>query len=72
MYRKKRTGKGQKPDDAWSIPLTPDEHRDQHSGNEVNFWNRYRIDPLAIAKALYEVSGDTEAATRIILRGLKR
>lgn len=69
MYRKKRTGKGQKPDDCWSVPMTPDEHREQHAGNEVNFWNRRRIDPLAIAQKLYAVSGDTEAALEIIRTG---
>lgn len=72
MYRKKRTGRGQKPDDAWTVPLTPDEHREQHSMNEVNFWNRYRIDPLAIAQKLYEVSGDKEAALAIIKQAHER
>ena len=72
MYRKKRTGKGQKPDDCWVIPMTPDEHRDQHSGNEVNFWNRYRIDPLAIAQKIYAVSGDKDAAIQIIFEAMKQ
>lgn len=68
MYRKSRTGKGRKPDDAWTVPLTPEEHREQHSMNEVQFWNRYRIDPLAIAHDLYRHTGDTAAAVAIILK----
>lgn len=71
MYRKKRTGKGQKPDDCWTVPMTPEEHREQHSMNEVQFWNRHRIDPLAIARALYTISGDTEAAIVIIKNARK-
>lgn len=72
MYRKKKTGKAQKPDDAWAIPLTPDEHREQHSMNERVFWQARGIDPLAIAQALYQVSGDVEAAVRIIMKGNSR
>lgn len=67
MYRKKHTGKGQKPDDCWTVPLSPDEHREQHAGNERTFWQRYGIDPLAIAQQLYAVTGDTEAAVKTIL-----
>lgn len=72
MYRKKRTGKGQKPDDCWAVPMLPEEHREQHAGSEVNFWNRHRLDPLAIAQQLYAVSGDTEAALRVIMKDVRR
>lgn len=65
-YRKKRTGKGQKPDDAWTVPLTPQEHRDQHSMNERDFWLRHGIDPIDIARHLYEISGNTNRAKKII------
>lgn len=66
MYRKKRTGKGQRPDDAWSVPLTPDEHRDQHQVNETEWWNRQGVDPFVVAFKLYQVSGDRPAALAII------
>lgn len=67
LYKKKHTGMGQKPDDAWTVPMTPDEHRGQHSGNEREFWLSQGIDPLNIAADLYAVSGDEEAAIKIIL-----
>lgn len=67
MYRKKRTGKGQKPDDCWTVPMTPEEHREQHSMNEKAFWDAQGIDPLRIAHALYAVTGETEAAIKIIV-----
>lgn len=66
MYRKKHTGKSQKPDDAWTLPLTPDEHRDQHSTNEKQWWLDRGIDPLRLAQQLYEVSGNRAAAKAII------
>lgn len=66
MYRKKHTGKSQKPDDAWTLPLTPEEHRNQHSENEKQWWTNRGIDPLALARRLYEVSGNRDAAVAII------
>lgn len=66
MYRKHKTAKGRKPDDCWTVPMTPDEHRAQHGMNEHAFWQAQGIDPLMIAHALYAVSGDTEAAIKII------
>ncbi|MEF2073537.1 hypothetical protein [Consotaella aegiceratis] len=71
-YRKKRTGRGQKPDDCWCVPLTPEEHRDQHAENEALWWVKQGIDPLAIAQRLYAVSGDEESSTTIILEARKR
>lgn len=66
-YRKKHTGKAQKPDDAWALPLTPTEHRDQHDGNEREWWMSKGIDPLWLAQKLYAVTGNRDAATKIIL-----
>ncbi len=67
VYRKKHTGGQQKPDDAWTVPMTRDEHREQHDGDERVFWQRQGIDPLRVARDLYAVSGNTEAAITIIL-----
>ena len=67
-HNKKATGKAQKPSDCWTVPLTPDEHRDQHSGAEMAFWNRYGINPFTLAADLYAVTGDREAAEQIITR----
>lgn len=66
LHRKKHTGGQQKPDDAWTLPLTPDEHREQHSGNEVEFWRQRGIDPFELAVRLYEITGDFEAGRKII------
>lgn len=71
LYRKKSTGKGQKPDDAWAVPMTPEEHRAQHAMSEVQFWNMHRIDPLAVARELYAHTGDRDAAVRIIANARK-
>lgn len=71
-YRKKRTGKGQKPDDAWTLPLTPDEHREQHTMNELTFYRRHGLhDPWMLCQQLYAVSGDYEAAVKV-LKGARR
>lgn len=66
VHRKKWTGKAQKPDDSWTLPLTPEEHRTQHSGEELAFWRSREIDPFELAVRLYEVSGDVQAAEAII------
>ncbi len=65
-HRKAKTPKGRKPDDAWTVPLTSEEHRLQHSINELVFWQRSGIDPLEIAYQLYQVSGDLERGREII------
>ncbi|WP_221722729.1 DUF968 domain-containing protein [Ochrobactrum sp. SFR4] len=71
-HHKKVTGKGQKPSDCWTLPLTPEEHRDQHSGSEMAFWLRHGINPFEIADKLYQVSGDRETALSIILNARQR
>lgn len=65
-YGKRETGKGEKPDDRWALPLSPELHREQHAGNERLFWAKYGIDPCKVAGALYGVSGDDEQAELII------
>lgn len=72
LHRKKHTGMGQKPDDAWTLPLTPGEHKRQHSENELAFWRSYGIDPFELAIRLYEVSGDLEAGAKIIASARER
>lgn len=66
VYGKRETGKGEKPDDKWTVPLTSAKHREQHSGNEKLFWLRHGLDPLRIALALYSCTGDEEQAHVII------
>ncbi|WP_370194272.1 MULTISPECIES: hypothetical protein [Aurantimonas] len=67
-HRKQSTGKGRKPDDRFCLPLTPAEHRQQHSMNELEFWRIHGIDdPFAIALALYAVTGNEAEALKVIM-----
>jgi hypothetical protein len=65
-YGKRETGKGEKPDDKWVVPLSRQKHDEQHSMNERIFWARHGVDPLRIALALYACTGDDEQAHVII------
>lgn len=67
IYGKPETGKGERPSDKWTVPLSAEKHREQHSGNEREFWARHGLDPLRIALALHACSGDDDQAA-IILR----
>lgn len=71
VHRKKRTGGQQKPDDCWTLPMTPEEHRAQHSENELSFYRRHGIEPFELALKLYESSGDFDAAKHIISNARK-
>ena len=72
-YRKKRTGARQKPDDSWTLPMTILEHRQQHHENEIEFYRRHGIqDPWALCLALYEVTGNRDAAVAIIIKFRRR
>lgn len=66
LLGKRLTGKGERPDDRWTVPLARDQHADQHRHGERRWWELKGIDPLAVAAELYAVSGDTEAAERIL------
>jgi hypothetical protein len=63
---KRTVGMGEKPDDRWTVPLTADEHRKQHSGSEMNYWHHVGIDPLIVALALYGCFPDAAEAESII------
>jgi hypothetical protein len=53
QYGKRYTGKGEKPDDCWTLPLCRQHHEDQHRTNELGWWAGKGIDPFATAMALY-------------------
>ena len=53
-------GLQRKPDDRWTLPLCPEEHRLQHTMNESAYWAELGIDPHALARALWDVSPDEE------------
>lgn len=57
---KRETGMAEKPSDKWTLPLTPEEHRQgpdaQHGMNERAWWEAQGIDPLAACEDLWAVS----------------
>jgi hypothetical protein len=54
QYGKRQTGKGEKPDDCWVLPLCRYHHDEQHRTNELAWWASYGIpDPFAKAIGLY-------------------
>lgn len=65
-WGKRGVGTGEKPDDAWALPLSPELHREQHQENERAFWLKYGINPITLALALFRASGDSEAAELIL------
>lgn len=67
VYGKRESGKGEKPDDRWCVPLARRKHDEQHGMNEKLFWAKHGLDPLRIALALYAHTGDDEQAF-VILR----
>lgn len=68
LHEKSHTGRGQKPDDKWSVPLCHRCHMDQHTRGERVWWEAQRIDPIAVAIELYAVSPDIEAMTAVVNR----
>lgn len=72
VRRKKHTGMGQKPDDAYVLPLLPSEHRAQHNMNEQEFWRAHGVDdPIGLALLLYGLSGNQPAAEGMILAEIR-
>lgn len=65
-HGKRTTGGAEKPSDCWTVPLTRDEHTDQHRHNEREWWLKRGIDPLDIALRLWAASGDDEAGEVIV------
>lgn len=63
---KRYVGMGEKPDDMYVVPLCGKHHREQHKLRESSFWDKIEIDPIRAALGLHSISGDDEAARRII------
>lgn len=63
---KEYTGKAEKPDDRWTVPLCPYHHRigidSQHANNEAEWWAMRGLNPFAIADDLWIRSGGAERA----------
>lgn len=70
-YGKRETGKQEKPDDKWCLPLCSHHHRDQHAHSEEAWWNDMGINPLAACIELYDASGDDIEGQMVIMRHRK-
>lgn len=65
-HGKEYTGKGEKPDDRWAVPLCEGHHVEQHSMSESEFWRLYGIDPFLLALVLWGLTGDEHAASQVL------
>ncbi len=71
-HGKRSTGAGERSDDRWAVPLSPEKHRladdSQHAGGEQAFWRRENIDPCTLALALWAcfMTDDREMAEVVI------
>lgn len=70
-YGKRSTGAGEKPSDCWVLPVCAEHHAEQHLLPELTFWSNRKIDPFAVALALFAASGDDERAELIIRKARK-
>lgn len=52
--------KSSKASDRWALPLSPSEHRRQHSGNEMAYWQSVGIDPHKTALVLWGLFSEME------------
>lgn len=51
-HNKRSTGMSEKPSDKWALPLCNRHHREQHSMDELKFWDSHGINPFLLAIAL--------------------
>ena len=69
-HGKPDTGAGRRPDDRWTVPMSPMLHRlateSQHGGNERAFWEQFGIDPLALAEKLWEYRHSRITMERVV------
>lgn len=65
-HGKRLTGKAEKPHDCWTVPLCNAAHREQHSMDEMEFWAKYKIDPLLVAALLWLHTGNEKQATAVV------
>ena len=61
------TGVGIRPDDVFVLPMCGKHHRQQHQGNERQFWQvEVGIDAILYALRLYSVSGDYSGGLAVL------
>jgi hypothetical protein len=62
----KEPGGTLRPNDSFVLSLCAAHHDEQHAMNEAQFWMALAIDPLRLALALFDSTGDEERAEAII------
>ena len=77
MFAHYGRGRGTKSSDRWALPLSPEEHRKQHSMNEEEYWHQFPWSPHILALTIwgvYSCDGDlaTEIATSVIMSRVAR
>jgi hypothetical protein len=65
-FEKPYTGKSEKPDDKWTVPLCNRDHYKQHTMNEREYWDLAGIDPILVARDLYACTGNYADGCAII------
>ncbi len=64
---KLNSGIGAKPDDCFVLPLCGEHHRSQHKyGDEIEWWQIMRVDPIKVALRLYSVTGDVLQGEHVV------
>jgi hypothetical protein len=67
LYGKRETGQREKSSDRWVLPLCARHHAEQHTGNELVFWQQIGLDdPLMMALVLWGLTGDIDGAETVI------
>lgn len=66
VHGKRETGKAEKPDDKFALPLCQMHHNEQHTVGEVLFWGTEKINPCDLALRLWGCTGDDETAEAIL------
>lgn len=69
---KRNSGKGEKPDDVYVVPLCGKHHRDQHEIGEREFWLTAGIDPIFTALALWSWTGNHEKMAEVAMNAHSR
>lgn len=64
-------GKGTKAPDRWVLPLSPEQHRLQHSGNEMAYWRSVVVNPHVLCLTIWglfsEMGDDAEPFASAII-----
>lgn len=70
-HGKPYTGKAEKPDDRFTLPLCDRCHvsgpQAQHTVGEPTFWARLGIDPVKVALRLHSITGNHEEGAALVL-----